>query len=172
MALKNCLLLRNYGDSMDKVNYILKSLKYNECLTKVRNYEADRIFCKHDLDHFLDVARIAYIMVLEEKLDISKEIVYATALLHDIGRFKQYEDGTPHHEASYKIAEELLKEAGFDYREQNIILEAIIKHRNSDENQFNKIFYRSDKLSRDCYNCKATLLCNWNEEKRNMKIIY
>ena len=157
---------------MDRVNYILNSPKYKSYLSQIEACEVDRIYCKHNLKHFLDVARIAYIMVLEQNMQISKEIVYATAILHDIGRFKQYEDGTPHHEASYDIAKVLLKEANFNDDERNIVLEAIFNHRNHKENGFDYIFYKSDKLSRDCYTCKATLTCNWEEGKRNYNITY
>ena len=37
--------------------------------------EKSRIFCKHDLQHSLDVARIAYILNLEADLKIEKEII-------------------------------------------------------------------------------------------------
>ncbi|GFP75041.1 HD domain-containing protein [Clostridium fungisolvens] len=157
---------------MERVNYILNSPKYKAYLSQIEACEADRIYCKHDLKHFLDVARIAYIMVLEEHIQISKEVVYATAILHDIGRFKQYEDGTPHNEASYDIAKALLKEANFDEVESDKVLNAILNHRNDKQSGFDYILYKSDKISRDCYACKATLTCNWNEEKRNYNIKY
>ena len=59
-----------------------------------------RIFCGHDMAHFLDVARLAYLFNLEENLKLEKEEIYTAALLHDVGRFVQYEDGTPHQLAS------------------------------------------------------------------------
>lgn len=43
------------------------------------------------MEHFLSVARISYLMVLEKNLDIPKDIIYATAFLHDMGRADQYE---------------------------------------------------------------------------------
>ncbi len=42
---------------------------------------------------------LPYIRALEENYPVSKELIYCTALLHDIGRARQYEDGTPHDEA-------------------------------------------------------------------------
>lgn len=45
----------------------------------------DRIFCGHDMGHLLDVARLAWIFNLEANQEISKERIYAAALLHDIG---------------------------------------------------------------------------------------
>ncbi|MFQ9392946.1 MAG: HD domain-containing protein [Lachnospiraceae bacterium] len=74
----------------------LKDPLYRTCLSKIALFERDRIFCGHDMAHFLDVARLAYIFNLEENLGIEKEEIYTAALLHDVGRFVQYEDGTPH----------------------------------------------------------------------------
>ena len=37
---------------------------------------------------------------------------------------------------------------------------------------FASIFYRADKLSRDCIHCKARQECYWPEEKKNNKYIY
>ena len=43
------------------------------------------------MGHLLDVARLAWIFNLEANQEISKERIYAAALLHDIGRHIQYE---------------------------------------------------------------------------------
>ena len=66
--------------------------------------EKDRIFCRHTMEHFLDVARLMYIYDLEDGAGIDKEIIYAAALLHDIGRYEQIRIGTPHHIAGAKLA--------------------------------------------------------------------
>ena len=92
---------------MKRVNKILENSTYQEYIRKNKAAEVDRIFCCHNMEHFLDVARIAQIINLEEKLELSKELIYATALLHDIGRHVQYEDGTPHEVASAKLAENI-----------------------------------------------------------------
>ena len=76
---------------MERVNGILKDPLYRTCLSKIALFERDRIFCGHDMAHFLDVARLAYIFNLEENLGIEKEEIYTAALLHDVGRFVQYE---------------------------------------------------------------------------------
>ena len=47
-----------------------------------------------------------------------------------------------------------------------MILEAIINHRNCESNDLNAIIYKSDKLSRACYKCKAAKGCNWPLEKK------
>lgn len=162
------------GKNVDRINSILHNELYNEYLRKIEFYEANRIYCRHNIQHFLDVARIGYIITLEKKLNIKKDIIYAAALLHDIGRYKQYEDGTPHHIASVEQSLEILKAAGYNDNEINEITKAIAGHRNlsSSENNLEKIIYISDKKSRGCFNCKARESCNWAEEKRNYDIEY
>ena len=160
---------------MDRVNLILSNSKYQEYIDKIKQAEEDRIFCLHNMSHFMDVARIAYNINLEEGLEISKELIYATALLHDIGRFMQYEEGTPHELASAELAPEILAETGFEEQEQEEILKAIREHRNKEiakEKSLAGIIYRADKLSRPCFACDAEKQCDWKKSKKNMKIIY
>ena len=75
---------------MDNINKILHHPKYKSLLEELNELEKDREFCNHTLEHFLDVARIAYITVLEEELNYSKDVIYSIALLNDIGRVIQY----------------------------------------------------------------------------------
>lgn len=157
---------------LSRVNKILNSGKYKEYLTKNSGYEISREFCKHDIDHFLDVARIAYIMCLEKKLNYSKEVIYAIATLHDIGRWMQYEKGIPHEEASAALAKELLDEVGFLEEEKNLILGGILSHRKCGTEELNSIIYKSDKLSRKCFSCSVEKNCNWSDEKKNFNILY
>lgn len=160
---------------MDRVNLILSNSKYQEYIDKIKQAEVGRIFCLHNMSHFMDVARIAYSINWEEGLEISKELIYTTALLHDIGRFKQYEDGTPHELASAELAPEILAETGFEEQEQEEILKAIREHRNKEiakEKSLAGIIYRADKLSRPCFACEAEKQCDWKKSKKNMKIIY
>ena len=74
-----------------------------------KSFEKGKKICKHNLKHFLEVARIAQIINLEEKLGFEKELIYATAILHDIGKSFQYENGIPHEIASAEIATEFLR---------------------------------------------------------------
>lgn len=159
---------------MNKVNAILNNYKFKEYLIKNQECEKDRVFCRHNLEHFMDVARIAYIMVLENDIDIEKEIIYSAALLHDIGRWKQYIEGIPHEKASYELADNILSECNYMQEEKAIILDAILNHRNekNEKGTFNYIFYLSDKISRSCFSCKVQSECKWKEEKKNLKIIY
>lgn len=159
---------------MNKVNSILNNEKFREYLNKNNEAEKERKFCSHNLQHFIDVGRIAYIMALEKNLEVNKEIVYATALLHDIGRWMQYNEGVPHEIASYKLAQDILVECGFNEKERTMISSAILNHRKkgNEVGTFEHIFYLSDKLSRSCFNCQVVDECNWSEQKKNYKITY
>jgi uncharacterized protein len=160
--------------SYDRINSILYNHKFLSYINKNEDYEIDRIFCHHDLAHFLDVARIAYIYTLENNLNYSKDILYAAALLHDIGRWKQYEEGIPHDAASAELAVDILDDCGYSKQETNEIVEAISHHRkdNEDKNSLSYIIYFSDKASRNCFSCKAAKECNWSHEKKNNIIKY
>lgn len=159
---------------MYRVNAILNNYRFKEYLSKNEEYERNRIFCGHNLQHFLDVARIAYIMVLENNIKLSKDIVYAAALLHDIGRWIQYKEGISHEIASHNLAKDILLECDYKKEEIKIILDAISNHRDqkNEERTFNHIFYLSDKLSRSCFSCKAINECKWSEDKKNYGIVY
>lgn len=158
---------------MERPNCILQHPKYRACLEQVEQYEQDRIFCRHQTEHFLDVARIAWILNLEEEKHLAKDIVYAAALLHDIGRYIQYMDGTPHEQASADLAPEILADCGYLEEERAQILGAIAAHRNREEARrepLKDILYRADKASRACFACKAEAMCNWKEEKKNKEL--
>lgn len=160
---------------MDRVNRIINNSKYINCYKQNEDCEKDRIYCKHNMTHFLDVARLAWIINLEENLNISKEIVYATALLHDIGKFKQYLNKIPHEIASAKIANDILKECGFQESEIDMILSAIETHRDANvmhNKNLNGILYRADKMSRSCFACSVNASCNWSLEKKNLELKY
>lgn len=161
---------------MERVQRIYVHPLYQECLKKNKKAEKTRIFCKHNMEHFMDVARISYLLSMERGYGISKEEIYAAALLHDIGKWGQYEDGTPHEKASAKYAEMILGQAGFAEEESGRVVGAILKHRKKDkgeeENRLAEILYDADKLSRACYACEAKDKCNWSEEKKNQKIIW
>lgn len=156
---------------MKRVNCILNNHKYKDYINKNSICEEERIFCKHNLEHFLDVSRIAYIMALEEGVDASKEIIYAIGLLHDIGRWVEYQGGESHEKASFRLSEEILDECGFNNEEKEIILQGILNHRNKEATGLNKIIYLADKRSRACFLCKAESLCKWSKEKKNLNII-
>lgn len=160
---------------MERVNKIIRHELYIEHLARIEELEIDRIYCHHDMVHFLDVARIAMIISHEDNIDAPVELVYAAALLHDIGRDVQYETGSLHEVESAKIAPYILRECDFSQEEIKQIVEAIREHGN-EQSKYRRdltgIIYRADKLSRKCFNCKSVDTCHKAVEKRNMVIKY
>lgn len=160
---------------MERVNKIITDRQWQEYLDRITECETDRVFCRHNMVHFLDVARLAWIFNLEEALDLEKDVVYAAALLHDIGRFVQYQDGTPHPQASAALAPEILLRCGFGEKETVEIIEAIRQHGNADireEKSLRGVLYRADKASRACYSCSVCSECDWSSRKKNLKLQY
>ena len=160
-------------DTMIRVNQIWKHPIYQEQLQALQMLEADRKFCRHTPEHFLDVARLAYIHALESHASANKELIYCTALLHDIGRAEQYRSGIPHDEAGAQIAEQILRELSFDPSEIQEITSAIREHRNAARSDaLSSLIYDADKASRNCFSCPAEKECYWSAEKKNLTITY
>lgn len=160
---------------MERVNKILANRLFESCLQRVEVCERDRIFCRHGFSHLMDVARIALLLNEEEKKGVDKELIYATALLHDCGRYVQYEDGTPHELAGVNLAEPILDACGFEMKEKMLILQAIRFHRNAEEaakEALADLIYRADKKSRMCMWCKAQQECHKKVDERNHIITY
>ena len=119
------------------------------------------------------MARLAYIHALESHASASKELIYCTALLHDIGRAEQYRSGIPHDEAGAQIAEQILRELSFDPSEIQEITSAIREHRNAARSDtLSSLIYDADKASRNCFSCPAEKECYWSAEKKNLTITY
>ena len=148
---------------MERVNAICRHQLWRDSVREIARLERDRQFCRHDLVHFLDVARLAYIENLERGLGIDKELIYAAALLHDIGRHLQYTQNIPHDRASAQLAEVILADCGFSQAERAEVENAILQH-------LAGLLYEADKASRACLFCPAEPECNWSPEKKNMTI--
>lgn len=160
---------------MQRVNKIIENSEYISNISEIETLEKDRIFCHHDMNHFLDVARIATILCFEEGIYIDKESLYAAAILHDIGRGRQYTEGIEHEAAGVLIAEPILRECGFSDNETAAILEAIREHGNEDvkiRKDIVGVLYRADKLSRKCFCCNAVSKCHKPDSKKNMGVVY
>ena len=161
---------------MKRVNAIYRHPLYQIYYRRLEEAEQGRIFCRHQMTHLMDVARIAYIRSLEEGLGLDREVIYAAAVLHDIGKVLQYEEGIPHEITGEKIAAEILDglagENAFSETEKAMILTAIRGHRKlRDEPEvLERLLYESDKASRMCFACPAKPQCDWNEEKKNKEI--
>ena len=158
---------------MKEIELIRKHPLYLSSCKRLEELERDRRFCRHQMPHLLDVARIAYIRSLENGLGLKKEVIYAAAILHDIGKASQYTEGIPHETAGKETAEKILEDTDtFTGEERQMILQAILEHRRDSENQsvLGRLLYESDKLSRACYACPAEKECNWSSGKKNMEI--
>ena len=173
---------------MNRINKIIKHTLYLEFIDKIKAYEKDRIFCKHDPAHFINVCRLAEIDWLKYRLGeseeytetanfknglMNKEMLYACGLLHDIGRWQEYENGIRHETASAQLAPEILRDCGFEQQEIDEIVLAIGNHRNkeiSGELSLSGFLYRADKKSRPCYLCEAEGECDWSLSKKNLEI--
>ncbi len=167
---------------MERIERIRNHPLYVSNQQRIDDMEKNRIFCCHGVNHSLDVARILYILVLEQGLSYDKDIIYAAALLHDIGRGLQYEENVSHHEVGARLAEEILVDCDYNEGEITLITEAIAGHHTGKSHSesaegcldclFKDLFYKADKLSRNCFDCKASEDCYWAQEKRNLQIRY
>lgn len=163
------------GHQMERIDRIINHPLFRENIEKNRAAETKRRFCRHDMVHFLDVARIGMIINLEEDLGIPKDLVYGAALLHDIGKHLQYKEGIPHEKASAEIAPKILSDCGYREEEIDSVTDAILQHRNSEaatEKNLRGVLYRADKASRACFACKSEPDCNWKGSKKNKSIQY
>lgn len=159
-------------DQLKNTNLLYQNKDFQTYIKKIKNWEVTRQFCRHDLAHFLSVARIACIKAKESGFNFSRDLIYTTALLHDIGRFVQYQDKTPHEIASHQLAIPLLETLDYNNDENKLILDAILNHRNPKAQGFSRIIYESDKLSRACFACPVEKECDWSNEKKNLTIVY
>ncbi|OAT80707.1 HD domain-containing protein [Desulfotomaculum copahuensis] len=159
---------------MHRVERIIKHPVYREGLIRNADREKERIFCRHDFQHMLDVARITYILLMEagemdrlmraHALDGSeavREAVYAAGLLHDISRWRQYDTGVDHAAAGARDARPILLETGFKAGETDVIARAIAAHRHGgpEGGLLGRLLARADDLARPCASCPARREC-------------
>lgn len=156
--------------SMQAVEQIRTHPVYREHLARIVELERDRAFCRHGMAHLLDVARVAYIFSLERGLGFGKEVVYAAALLHDIGKGAQYESGEPHEIAGAEIARRILADVdALGSVDKAAIVAAVREHRHYSDtaSPLGKLLYEADKASRACYACLACEQCSWPADRMN-----
>ncbi|MDY5435563.1 HD domain-containing protein [Peptostreptococcus porci] len=159
---------------MDRIKKILSNRLFLDINNEITELERDRIFCKHGIEHLTSVARIMYINNLENGLGLDKELIYASALLHDIGRAEQYKNGREHSIAGLEISKKILSMCGFSEDEIELINSAIGSHNSNEEcnNELSNLLKYADKKSRNCFLCLASAECYWSDEKKNKTIEY
>lgn len=160
---------------MARLNQLLDLEDFRHHIEKIDGLEKKRCFCKHGFEHGLNVARVAYVYILEQgELLIPKEVVYAAAFLHDIGRWVEYETGEDHAEVSAGLARPLLEMSGFRIEEIQVILQGIREHRRHQEEDLTLLgeaLARADDWSRDCRHCTVQALCyKFNQDMK--RVIY
>ena len=139
------------------IDRILSDERYLKKINRLNEIEKDRIYCKHDLDHFQEVYQILSILSSRRGLDDSRNMSKTMAYFHDIGRADSY-DGY-HRKSSSDFARILLGE--YYYIDNNIVEDSL-------RDTWAKLLRISDQLSRNCYICKANEICKWLEgEKTN-----
>lgn len=165
--------------AMPRVDAVWRHPRYQEELARIERLEQEREFCRHGLPHLLDVARLAWIVNLEEGLGLARDCVYAAALLHDIGRGVQAACGVPHDEAGARLAAEILgtvePDQQFSSKEQEQIVEAVRGHRGhgadtASESALARALVLADHASRACYACAARDACHWSDEEKNLTV--
>ncbi|MCX4265838.1 MAG: HD domain-containing protein [Firmicutes bacterium] len=159
---------------MERINAILRHPAYQSWIVANNQAEQGRDFCRHGVEHAFDVARIAYALWLDcGGNPVAKDIVYAAALLHDVGRWQQYADAdVDHAEASAELAEPLLLEVGYHPEVAVEICRAVRLHRKGADSGLPQILSQADKLSRPCFLCPSRAKCAWPEQKKNTELIY
>ena len=84
----------------------------------------------HRLDHTKRVYSLA--MQIGEGLQVSKKVIQAAALLHDVGRPKETDTGVSHSILSGEMSKPLLQELRYTETEIEQIIDAIRTHRFSE----------------------------------------
>lgn len=159
---------------MKRIELLLNDKQYGEYIKYNSDEENGIKYCRHGLQHHIDVARIAYILVLEhndlnyfareaglnDKL-AAKEIIYAAGLLHDIAKWKEIQDGVEHAAYGARLARDILPRAFFNAGEVDQICRAIYEHRNisRDMSFLGERLHRADNLSRICGQCEERSSC-------------
>ncbi len=164
--------------TMPRVDAVWESALYQREYQRLEELERERVFCRHGLQHLFDCARIMWILNLERGFGLDREIVFATALLHDIGKAQQYETAEPHDVAGERLAREILLALpaahAFSAEEIDAICTAIRGHRHLREGAevLERLLYQADKASRACFACPSDVraACSWSDAKKNLAV--
>ena len=132
---------------------------------------------KEIMRHGQVTSYILYKMMDYEHIYTDQETIdfVMIALLHDIGRHRQYLEGIPHEQGSAALAQTILTDCGYSPAEQEEIVSAILRHRLPEtgaQNDLAGLLFRADKASRLCMFCGAAEACNWRQDKNNISLKY
>ena len=166
---------------------LLQNESFKNVQEAISQWEISRIYCHHELSHCMDVARMAWIYFLEDcqkkhlfledlQLEEKKDFIYVCALLHDIGRAKQYETGIHHSVCGQKLAEGMLLDIGAPESWKEAVLRIVAGHhacdRSSDpEWKIADYIDRADHDCRPCFCCEGKDTCKWSREERNHTLV-
>lgn len=156
---------------MARVNQLLEHEDYICYMKKIDELEKERHFCKHGFEHGLNVARVAYAYILEKgEFILPKEVVYAAAFLHDIGRWVEYQTGEDHAQAGAQLALPLLEACGYSSEDIQVILKGIREHRRHQEENLTLLgeaLSLADDWARECRHCSVQALCYKYDQAMN-----
>lgn len=160
---------------MKIVTALLHHPDFVAAVDTIERNEVSRRFCRHGLTHLLDVARITWILCLENQRSFDKEVVYLAALLHDLGRCR---DNANHDAVSVTLAAQLLPACGASEECCRLVTEAISMHRQKNaaidlsSASLGELLAYADKQSRACFRCAAAEDCYWDAQLKNNTVLY
>ena len=168
---------------MDTVTRLIQHPLYKEKYDALQVYEKERLYCRHDMRHFMRVAQIADQIARENRLSFSTEEITLAALLHDIGRTMQYQHKISHAEASASFAREILLSLGYDDKKTEEIRKAIRTHSNRTDvkkrfarrgelQSLDELLSFADQFSRECFSCEVKDSCKWKTEEKIDRIYF
>ena len=159
---------------MRYVAALLEDKIFLETIDAIERLEDQRVYCRHGFAHLMDVARLACMSNAENGRVLEEEQIYLAALLHDIGRAEEYENGISHATTGKRLAGEILLRIGYPHKKAQLILSAIEEHRGkhavlqqNEQSELQSLIYKADKRSRACFLCKAADSCKWSIDQKN-----
>lgn len=167
----------------EQIDRLLQHPKYRARLELLQEMEQNRIYCGHNLEHFMKVGCIAEQVVVKNELPFSEDVIFGAALLHDVGRVEQYRQGISHEKASVAFAREILFSLNWDVSDIEMVCEAIgsHSHRQCAADRWEKmsalvslaeVISFADQFSRTCYRCHVADTCKWKEEEKINKAFF
>lgn len=178
---------------------VLKHPIFLKFIKEIKDMENGRSYCHHELEHAVDVARLAWIYYLEDTLAVDapnvtelhrkwessgvwtdeietkKDLFYTAALLHDIGRGVQYQTGVHHSVSGLEPAKQILEDVEIPKDWEKQILDVIAEHADDNMDRLEKdleyYIAKADHDSRLCFACEVRESCKWTEDEMNNTVV-